>query len=232
MSNLEPVKEHYRRQIEQYDDPARACSWRNEEVARRNFAAVSQVFAHETRPFSVYEIGCGFATLRDFLAEHFPLAAYSGSDLLSEMIERAKARDPGVDVEQRDILVDPPARRFDYVVISGLFNLRMHNEDGMWFEFVKKMLKSAYALAEKGLASNFLTSYVDFKRELGYYQDPSAVFDFAQCELSRFSEIRHSYYPWEFTLFVYDKPKPLPVRAPAGRVACSAATARQTYLLV
>ena len=149
MSNLEPVKEHYRRQIEQYDDPARACSWRNEEVARRNFAAVSQVFAHETRPFSVYEIGCGFATLRDFLAEHFPLAAYSGSDLLSEMIERAKARDPGVDVEQRDILVDPPARRFDYVVISGLFNLRMHNEEGMWFELVKKMLKSAYALAEK-----------------------------------------------------------------------------------
>ena len=59
-----------------------------------------------------------------------------------------------------------------------------------------------------------MTSYVDFKRELGYYQDPSAVFDFAQCELSRFSEIRHSYYPWEFTLFVYDKPKPLPFAPP------------------
>jgi SAM-dependent methyltransferase len=214
MNDLEPIKEHYRRQISEHDDPARACSWRNEDVARRNFAAVSQVFAHESEPFSVYEIGCGFATLRDFLAEHFPLAAYSGSDLLAEMIERAKARDPAANVEQRDILTNPPAKRFDYVVISGLFNLRMHNEDAAWFEFVKKMLKSAYALAEKGLASNFLTSYVDFKRELGYYQDPSAVFDFAQRELSRFSEIRHSYYPWEFTLFVYGKPKPLPF-APA-----------------
>jgi len=210
MSDLEPIKEHYRRQIAEHSDPARACSWRDEDVALRNFAAVSQVFAHETQPFSVYEVGCGFATLRDFLGEHFPLAAYRGSDLLPEMIERAKARDSAADVEQRDILVDPPAERFDYVLISGLFNLRMENEDAAWFGFVKKMLRSAFAFAEKGLASNFLTSYVDFKREYGYYQNPGAIFDFAQRELSRFSEIRHSYYPWEFTLFVYGKPKPLP----------------------
>ena len=216
MNNLELIKDHYRRQIAEHGDPARACSWPNEETARRNFASVAQVFAHEAQPFSVYEIGCGFATLRDFLAEHFPLAAYSGSDILAEMIERAKARDPSLDVEQRDIFVDPPSRRFDYVVISGLFNLRMSNPEETWFAFVKAMLKSAYAIAGRGLASNFLTSYVDFKRELGYYQDPCSIFDFAQRELSRFSEIRHSYYPWEFTLFVYDKPKALPFAPPVA----------------
>jgi SAM-dependent methyltransferase len=214
MSNLEPIKQHYRRQIEQYDDPARACSWRDADVARRNFAAVSQVFAHETSPFSVYEIGCGFATLGEFLAENYPLATYSGSDLLQEMIDRAKARNAGADVEQRDVLSNPPERRYDYVVISGLFNLRMSNDDESWFAFVRAMLKAAFGIAEKGIASNFLTTYVDFKRELGYHQDPGRVFDFAQRELSRFSEIRHSYYPWEFTLFVYGKPKPLPFAPP------------------
>jgi hypothetical protein len=71
------------------------------------------------------------------------------------------------------------------------------------------MLAAAYGIAEKGLGANFLTSYVDWKRDWGYYQDPGAVFDFSQRELSRFSEIRHSYYPWEFTLLAYRRPKPL-----------------------
>jgi len=217
MSDLEPLKEHFRRQIDQYDDPARACSWRDADVARRNFAAVSQLFAHETNPFSVYEVGCGFATLGEFLSEHYPLATYSGSDLLPEMIDRAKARNTAANVEQRDILVNPPVQQYDYVVISGLFNLRMSNDDESWFTFVKSMLRAAFGIAKKGLASNFLTSYVDFKRELGYYQEPGRVFDFAERELSRFSEIRHYYYPWEFTLLVYDKPKPLPFAPPPGK---------------
>jgi len=154
MSDLEPLKEHFRRQIDQYDDPARACSWRDADVARRNFAAVSQLFAHETNPFSVYEVGCGFATLGEFLSEHYPLATYSGSDLLPEMIDRAKARNTAANVEQRDILVNPPVQQYDYVVISGLFNLRMSNDDESWFTFVKSMLRAAFGIAKKGRASS------------------------------------------------------------------------------
>ena len=212
--DLETVKDHYRALLAENRDTAKACSWKSEEVAARNLAAVAQVFAHETEPFTVYEVGCGVAAMADFLRAQVPLARYSGCDILAEMIERAKERDPGVDVEQRDILTSPPSSQYDYVIISGLFNLRMSNDDETWFTFVKSMLKSAFGIARKGLASNFLTSYVDFKRELGYYQDPGRVFDFAQRELSRFSEIRHSYYPWEFTLLVYGKPKPLPFAPP------------------
>ncbi|MGB6987163.1 MAG: class I SAM-dependent methyltransferase [Candidatus Aquilonibacter sp.] len=214
MTNLEPLKDHFRRLLGEHEDPARACSWRDEDVARRNFASIAQVFAHETEPFTVYEIGCGVATLSEFLAEYFPLARYSGSDILSEMVERAKTRNPGVDVEQRDVIANPPSKQYDYVLISGVFNLRMSNDDASWFEFVKTMSRAAFGIAHRGYASNFLTSYVDWKRELGYYQDPSAIFDFAQRELSRFSEIRHSYYPWEFTLFVYRSPKALPFAPP------------------
>lgn len=214
MTDLRPLKDHYRRLLQEHDDPARACSWRDQDVARRNFAAVSQIFAHETEPFTVYDLGCGVATLAEFLGEHFPLARYSGSDILPEMIERAKAHDHNVDVEQRDVLTDPPVKQYDYVVISGMFNLRMSNDDASWFDFVKRMSRAAFGIARKGYAANFLTSYVDWKREFGYYQDPSTIFDFAQRELARFSEIRHSYYPWEFTLFVYRAPKVLPFAPP------------------
>lgn len=208
--DLGPLKHHYEKMLREHGDTAEACSWPGAAAAQRNFAAIAQAFAHEQKPVSVYEVGCGLGAFSDFLGEHFPGVQYSGCDIVPGMIARAKRRKPGLRVETRDILSSPPSERYDYVVVSGLFNLRMQHDDKTWFEFVKRMLASMYAFAGTGLASNFLTSYVDWKRELGYYQDPATLFDFAQRFLSRFSEIRHSYYPWEFTLLTYREPKALP----------------------
>lgn len=212
--DLVPLKEHYERLLAEHADSAQACSWGSEEVALRNFAAVAQVFAHETQSFSVYEVGCGLGMFQDFLERNFPLAAYSGCDIVEGMVERARARRPDLGVEVRDILTAPPRRSYDYVVVSGLFNLRMHEEPEAWLGFVKSMLRAMYGFAGSGIAANFLTSYVEWKRVLGYYQNPGEIFDFVQTELSRFSEIRHSYYPWEFVLFSYRNPKPLPYGPP------------------
>ena len=203
------MKEHYRALLVENHDTAKVCSWKSEEVADRNFAAVAQIFAHETEPFTVYDVGCGVAAMADFLRAHVPLARYSGCDILAEMIGRAKERDASLDVEQRDILIAPPARQFDYVVISGLFNLRMNNDPRAWQTFVDRMIQSAFAIAGKGLASNFLTGHVEWTREQGYYQDPSRMLDYAIRNVSRFCELRHAYYPWEFTLCVYRQPIPL-----------------------
>lgn len=213
--DLDPLKDHYRKQLAAHHDTARSVSWRNEDVSTRNFAAIAQVFAHETQPFTVYEIGCGVGAMADFLHRNVPLAQYSGCDIMPEMIERAKERNPKLPVELRDVLASPPPEQRDYVLISGLFNLRMTNEPQAWERFVEQMLVAAFAIARKGLASNFLTSHVEWTRQLGYYQDPAAVLDFAISKLSRFCELRHSYYPWEFALLVYRAPVDLPFGPPA-----------------
>jgi SAM-dependent methyltransferase len=213
--DLDPLKGHYRKQLAEHRDTARSVSWGTVDVANRNFAAIAQVFTHETKPFTVYEIGCGVGAMADFLSSNVPLAHYRGCDIMPEMIERAKERDPNLPVEVRDVLVSPPPEQYDYVLISGLFNLRMNNEPQAWERFVEAMLTAAYAIARKGLASNFLTSHVEWRRQLGYYQDPASVLDFAMRKLSRFCELRHAYYPWEFALLVYRKPLELALGPPA-----------------
>jgi trans-aconitate methyltransferase len=158
-------------------------------------------------------VGCGLGHLHDFLAHHFPIASYRGGDINPKMIERALERDPTLQVEHRDIVTDPPPSA-DYAVASGIFNLRMQHSDEAWEEVVHSVLKAMYASATRGIAANFLTSHVDWKREIAYHQDPARMLQFALTELSRFAEIRHAYYPWEFTLIVYREARPLRLAPP------------------
>ncbi len=211
--DLAPVKDHYGALLRKHGISPKSLSWKDESVALRNFAAVTQLFAHEHSPFSVYEVGCGLGHLSDFLEQHFEQASYSGCDILEDMIRKGIERKPGLPLEVRNILENPPPV-VDYVVVSGLFNLRLQHSPEVWWEFVKNMLHVMYGSARKGIASNFLTSVVDWKRDWGYYQDPSQVFKYSQDVLSRFVEIRHAYYPWEFTLCVYREPIALPYGPP------------------
>lgn len=207
-SQTDALIEHYNALLAKYGTSIDALGWRNTDVQSRNFSAITQVFEHETQPFSVYEVGSGLGDFADFLGDRMPHAEYFGSDIVTEMITRSRERNPKLNVEVRDVIASPPAD-VDYVVESGIFNLCMSHSSEDWWQFVQRMLRAMFSFARKGIAANFLTSHVDWTRELGYYQDPARLFDFAVKELSRFAEIRHAYYPWEFTLLVYRTPQPL-----------------------
>jgi SAM-dependent methyltransferase len=207
------LNEFYNALLDSHGFSAKAVSWRDEAFQQFRFASIAQAFDHERGPFTVYEVGCGLGHLRDFLRQHFPKASYSGADINPKMIERALQRDPTLAVEHRDIVNDPPEPA-DYVVESGIFNLRMQHSDEAWEAVVRSVLKAMYATAKRGIAANFLTSHVDWKREIAYHQDPSRTLHFALTELSRFAEIRHAYYPWEFTLAVYRQARPLAFAPP------------------
>ena len=61
----------------------------------------------------------------------------------------------------------------------------------------------------KAIAFNNLSSYVDYKDKILYYEDPEKIFRFCKSELSPFVSIRHDYQiktkkiPYEFTTYVY-----------------------------
>jgi len=207
------LNEFYNALLDSHGFSAKAVSWRDEAFQQFRFASIAQAFEHEREPFSVYEVGCGLGHLRDFLREHFPLASYSGADINPKMIERALQRDPTLAVEHRDVVKDPPEPA-DYVVESGIFNLRMQHTDEAWEAVVRSVLKAMYSFAKRGIAANFLTSHVDWKREIAYHLDPARTLHFALTELSRFAEIRHAYYPWEFTLIVYRQARQLSFAPP------------------
>lgn len=202
------VAAYYNEQLATYGDDLRSNGWKDAAYQRRQFDAVSAVFGHERSAFSVYEVGCGLADLVDYLRDHAPLARYAGCDLNPRMVEAARLRHPGVAVEVRDILSDPPPLH-DYAVASGIFNIKGGVDDAEWSQLVRAVLRAMFVGARRGIAANFLTSRVDYRHEIAYHQDPAELLSWAQRELSPFVRLDHRYWPWEFVLEVHHLAVPL-----------------------
>lgn len=57
-------------------------------------------------------------------------------------------------------------------------------------------------IADKGIAFNLLTSYVDYKDDNLFYADPGEYIDFCKKELSNKVNLYHDYDLYEWTLLV------------------------------
>ena len=184
---------------------ARTVGWRSAQTQRRNFAALADIFAKETGSFSVFDVGCGLADLSEYLQEVQPAARYSGCDIHPGMIALARLQHPGVAVEERNILENPPEERYDYVVASWTFSHRAV-PDNVWTNYVHEMMEAMFRMARRGIAVVFLSTFADIQEAGDYHQDPSEILRFAQRELSPLAEVRHSFSPWTFAIFVYRSP--------------------------
>jgi trans-aconitate methyltransferase len=191
----------YDRLLDEDLEDARAVGWRSSQTQQRNFNALAQIFAGETLPFSVYDVGCGLAGLHAFLKESYPLAGYAGCDIHPGMIERARRRRPAATIEERNILQNPPPE-YDYVVASGTFS-HLDISEQAWSEYIREMMRAMFAIARRGMAIVFLSTLAEIQEPGDYHQDPADILRFAQAELSPLAEIRHAFSPWTFAIFVY-----------------------------
>ena len=201
--DLEAIIRAYDTFLDSGHDDARSVGWRNAESQAAKFAELAQVFAGDKSSFTVYDVGCGLANLSQFLRHSYPLAKYKGCDIHPGMIERARLKNPRLALECRDILRSPPHAKYDYVVASGTFNLRLKHSKPEWERYVKSMLRRCYAIAKRGMAVGFLSSFAERKDAMEYHADPSLMLKFAQQRLSPLAEVRHSQSPGHFALLVY-----------------------------
>jgi len=83
-----------------------------------------------TRSFSVLDAGCGPASFAGFYHREFPLATYTGIDISTRAIERAKTTLPGDQFYADDIVTwrHPAGSRFDVVQAVELLQLLVDDE--------------------------------------------------------------------------------------------------------
>ncbi len=201
--DMHNIIRYYDGLLDKNGNDGQAVGWRNAESQERKFFEVTQIFAHEKQPFTVYDVGCGLGHLRDFLRENNHFARYYGCDINPRMVERARQRNLELAVECRDILLSPPKRRYDYVLASGTFNLRMNAPKRAWKEYVQHMLRALYGIARRGMAVDFLSTFAKGQESQEYHQDPSEILAFVQRSFSTLAEIRHSLSPGHFAVFAY-----------------------------
>jgi predicted TPR repeat methyltransferase len=201
-SITEQVAAYYSGKVRQYGDTPQGVDWKSEESQRLRFEQVLRVCGDE-RSFSLLDFGCGWAGLLDHLISRGLAPRYQGFDVSAEMIEHARARHAS-NTRASFTADEGELTRADYVVASGIFNVKLDTPDEVWSAYVLETLGRLNELATRGFAFNALSVYSDPEKRRNdlHYADPLALFDHCKRRFSARVALLHDYPLWEFTILV------------------------------
>ena len=154
----------------------------------------------DVRQKKILDIGCGFGDYYGFLLSNGIYTDYTGYDINKNFIDGAKQKYPSGKFEIKDFFSEKIKEKFDIIVSSSSFNNKFEELDN--YTFVKKLMKKSYNICNEGVAINFMTSYVDYKLDHGFYYEPEKIFKICK-DLTNRVTLRHDYCLYEFTVYLY-----------------------------
>jgi SAM-dependent methyltransferase len=201
------VAAYYSGKLREYGPTPRGVDWRDRESQEARFAALLEIV--DCPGTSLVELGCGYGALYGYIKAAGLDLSYVGYDISDQMIEAATTAYPAAEFARLDA-AEPPPRRADYCVASGIFNVRFDIPDDAWLDYVLATTDLMAAIASRGFAFNCLTSHSDRDRQEArlYYADPGAILNRCISRYGRRISLRHGNPPYEFTVLVrHDRTK-------------------------
>ena len=201
-STRERVADYYSEKVRQHGETAQGVDWNSTESQKTRFDQLLGIVPSGASEYSVLDYGCGYGAIIDVLTERGQPFRYVGYDVSEEMIVRARRLHPG---DQCEFTTDEEELGpSDYVVASGVLNVRLEASKAEWKEYVLETLDDLHRLSLKGFAFNALTSYSDsdHMRDDLFYADPSWLFDHCKRRYSGQVALLHDYGLYEFTILV------------------------------
>ena len=199
---LAAVAEYYAGKLRTHGPTARGVDWRDARSQRLRFEQLLQVLRTEPDG-TVADIGCGYGEMLRHMRERGLANRYFGLDIAPEMVAAARrlhGDDPAAFFE----IGQMPSQPVDFIVASGIFNVRLSFSPAAWEEYVLATIDEMHLNSRRGFAFNCLTSYSDpplMKPEL-HYADPCGYFDRCKRRYSRQVALLHDYGLYEFTIIV------------------------------
>jgi ubiquinone/menaquinone biosynthesis C-methylase UbiE len=149
----------------------------------------------------ILDVGCGLGDFYSYLKGSGIDVDYHGVDISSELINIAQKNLQLKTLEYRDFFKEKfEAHSFDFVICSQVLNLKTPGVNN--FELAQEFLTEMYRVARKGVACDFVTSYVDFKEDYLFYHSPEDILTFSKT-LSKRVTLRHDYPAFEFCIYIY-----------------------------
>lgn len=198
---LSQVNSYYTTKILENGMTPRGVDWNSAESQQLRFQVLSSVIEHE-QDFSVVDYGCGFGSMFDYYKTIYPSFTFHGFDISEEMIANARKSHADKNAFWYTQIKNVPVA--DYVIASGIFNVRLDNSDEDWKHYILETLKAMNEKSSKGFSFNMLTKYSDkeYMKDYLYYADPLFIFDYCKTNFSKYVALRHDYPLYEFTITV------------------------------
>ena len=198
---IKEVEDYYSEKVRTFGATAKGVDWNSEESQQLRFEQLSKVI-YDDREFNILDYGCGYGSLYEYLKGRFNSFHYSGYDISKEMLDKAKIKFEGNNAVFTDHI--ETIERYNYVIASGIFNVKLNNSDENWMEYVTDTIQTMNLLSTKGFSFNILTKYSDkeFMKDNLYYADPCYWFDYCKKNISKYVALLHDYPLYEFTILV------------------------------
>ncbi len=202
MVNLINIKQYFKDKLEKFGTTPKGLDWNSTEAQNIRFDQLIKVInAHKY--YSILDYGSGFGSLFDFLISQGHKFHYIGYDIVNEMVKKGRE----THANYANCLFTDHEKDLspvDYVVESGVFNVKQDEDYDEWTNYVLNTLEKMNNLARKGMAFNLLTNYVDaeYIRPDLYYADPLFYFDYCKKKFSKNIALLHDYQLYDFTIIV------------------------------
>ncbi|MDC3017574.1 class I SAM-dependent methyltransferase [Paracoccaceae bacterium] len=202
---MNDIKSHYQELFRQHGASPMAVQYSDTKSQWARFKILTDI---DPNIKSVLDVGCGLCHLWDYLRSTGNACNYLGVDNVPEFVDYSNNK---MSDNSKSLLLDDLTKLpsgYDYVLVSGMFNNKM---DDNW-SFMKDTLQSMYRAANKGIAFNAMSTYVDYQDAGLFYVDPILVWRFCKTELKGNPVLRHDYslseggFPFEFACYVYKEP--------------------------
>lgn len=180
-----------------YDLPENQVGWRSRQNQETRFQVLAGIGDLDGK--RILDLGCGLGCLYGYLKGQGWSGEYSGIDILELMVRKARRRFPNVPFEKRDILKNPPAEKWDYILINGVLN---HKVKDNW-AWIEAMVLAAFALAEKGIAFNLLNAEAGWMDPELFYANPKTLEEKVRVWSKGNYKILKGTLPEDITVFMY-----------------------------
>ena len=200
--NISEIKAYFSNRFKEFGASPKGLDWNSNEAQKIRFEQLQKVIDF-SQPFSLIDYGCGYGAFFDHLHYQGYSPDYQGYDIVNDMLE--KGRQLHEDASHCDFIDQEtnllPA---DYVIESGIFNVKLTVPSEVWIQHVISTLERMNSLAKKGMAFNLLTEYSDpeFMRADLFYADPCYFFDYCKKHFSKNIALLHDYQIYDFTIIV------------------------------
>ncbi len=200
---VQTIDQYYSDKIRQHGPTPQGVDWNGEDSQTLRYDQLLKLLPEQD--FSICDLGCGYGGLLDHLARRRSNFRYTGVDISAEMVSEAQRLH--VDERCRFVRASAPPQPVDYVVASGIFNVRPGISDETWCGFVLDRIADMDATSRHGFAFNCLTSRSDPDRRRDYlhYADPAHLLTHCLA-ISRHVALLHDYGLYEFTILVHKEP--------------------------
>ena len=196
---LNQVNAYYSDKIVTFGKTPKGVDWNGEESQYLRFRQLSKILIK--KEFSILDYGCGYGSLYNFLLQERYLFNYWGYDISEKMIEEARS----LNLTNASWISElDRGSKFNYVIASGIFNVKLENNTNDWLEYIIDVLNIMNEAAVDGFSFNMLTSFSDIplmKQHL-YYGSPGFFFNYCKTNFSKNVSLLHDYDLYEFTITV------------------------------